>query len=1359
MKLKIFLILFATLTVAPAIAEDVELTQVEQLTSQYFIMAYKNAGTYLSPYWTRGNNQNALTPGESAIICHGSDYYYLLKAQAITYKGEKVYRITISNGAHTRFPNGIGGAPYVNSSQWGVIFSGECEATGKSHVYGQDYDAGGLWRIIYTKDKGFQFQCVNNDKYINYTMGQSSTANKYFWQCFAEGSLYDPIQALKVSAPFVAFNELSKMLKSLVADKTNITCDDTEREIITESLTAAQANVDAATTETDVYNTLLDLRAKGCTFLNAITLADGYQLNVTPLIINASFPCDNAVGWEGTEAGFQSHNNAEFYSKTYNFHQTLPDMPQGTYLLRMQGYQRSKDANDKEMTDYLNGIITQSEGYLYVDEEQMALSLITRDAQTTDHIGGAHYTVNGTEYWMPNSMNDASKFFANGMYWNNMTINHLTRDNMTIGIRCNVGAWGTWTCFDNFELYYQGASAEVSDVTFMLTNPSFETGNTDGWTVGHPSGGSDVGAKKNEGVYLTEGTDGDYLFNTFTNSDSYVLGSQEHFVEQTLTNMKPGEYRLRALASSNNYLYAQSPVELYGNSYVTSFVPQSKTEFKQTYEVTIYLTPSQPNLTIGMRSASWFRADHFRLIYFGITEEYEKVRRLSTTNRYEEIANQALDRSNYDAVLSEVRTALMADEITDEEIASQNAKLREALMNLIKTGETESGQFDLTALLENRGIKRAAATRTLTTIEQNMADMPAGHYTFRANALYRPTAIAKALEQYEDGKEEHSAYIFISDKQEPVPGIFDDARHAATSPTDIYATIDGRSIPMTESTAISAFNQGDYGVAVESDLETDGELNLGFRINATTQTENWFIASRLQLLYGNGHDTYVNKTLTAGQLTPLCVPFELNSDEVGQLYAIGSIQDKQAMLFPVNTIHAGEPCVLNAKENMTGFTIQPSKVRDKKGDTTPLPWDGGTITSDLTNYTWTTTTIDGKTVTTADNLTFVVADPMNMDFTVNLENLQARRFIELENYTTTNSSHIDKYNITPPARRDHPNNVGIPVVADGNTKLSIVISENEDLSQAKTLSGQQTDGKLFYIPNLIPQRTYYYEVKSGEAIVGRGKFHTEGHLRMIYAPSISNIRDLGGWRTTDGQYVRYGLIYRGGELNGGHVATTADIKRLRDLGIGAEIDLRVDYENGAGKSAFNFTTSNNTFYFANGNDCYPESMSSQESYDHWKSAFNLLLTNLKQGKSVYFHCIWGADRTGLFSLLLEGLLGIPQDQSNKNYELTTFSLAGIRTRGTQDAFFNYINDLKGTTLQKRFNTFFVDKIGIQQSDIDEFRQIMLTKDLADAIEEIPVTRETGPDSDAIYDLSGRRIPNDRPTRGVYIKNGKKFLVK
>jgi protein-tyrosine phosphatase len=385
-----------------------------------------------------------------------------------------------------------------------------------------------------------------------------------------------------------------------------------------------------------------------------------------------------------------------------------------------------------------------------------------------------------------------------------------------------------------------------------------------------------------------------------------------------------------------------------------------------------------------------------------------------------------------------------------------------------------------------------------------------------------------------------------------------------------------------------------------------------------------------------------------------------------------------------------------------------------------------------------------------------------MDFTVNLENLQARRFILLENYQTSSSSHITNYNQTPPARRDQPNNVGIPVVANSSTKFKLVLSEKEDMSQATTTTVRLTDGKLIYVPNLIPQRTYYYEVLAGETPVGKGKFHTDGHLRMIYAPSISNIRDLGGWKTSDGKYIRYGLIYRGGELNGGHVATSADIKRLRTLGIDAEIDLRVDYENGAGKSVFNFTTTANSFYYANGNDCYPESMTSQESYNHWKSEFNLIMTNLRKNKSIYFHCIWGADRTGLLSLLLEGLLGLPKDVSNKNYELTTFSLAGLRQRGTQDSFFNYINSLRGNNLQQKFNTFFVENLGISQADINEFRSIMLTTSLASSIDIIE--NEQGIKSNSqrseLYDLQGRRFSHSSVLpKGIYIMNGKKILVK
>lgn len=1359
MKRFVFLqFLFALLCLTSVRAEDVELTQVSDLTTGYFILAYNDNGTYRSPYWIRGNNQNVMSPGESAVICNGADYYYLLKAEAVTYKNEQVYRVSISNGLHELFPRGIGGAAYLNSAGW-CFFAGESEPSGKSHVYGQDGDGLGLWRITHQADKGFQFQCVGNDKYISYTMSNSSSAGKYYWQCFAEGSLYDSVEALKVSTPFVAHAELSKTLQAWVADETSFTCDAAERTALSEAIATAQAEIDAATTEAAMMAALVGLRAAGCRFLNATTLAEGCQLNVSALLINASFPCNNGAGWEGTEAGFSNNTNAEFYSKSFDFHQTIPDMPAGVYLLRMQGFHRKQDSNTKELTSYLNGTLTQSAGALYANDAQTPMAMITRDAQPDNLIGGTQYTVGGKDYWLPNSTSDARKFFANGMYWNNLPVNHLSRGNLTIGVRSSISSQGAWSCIDNFELYYQGEGGDVSDVTYLIQNPSFETGTTEGWQVGKPSKGGDVGVKKNQEQYETAGTVGDYLFNTWSVSDSYVYGSPEQFVQQTLSNMLPGEYHLQALASSNTYQSANAPVELFGNEYVSSFVPQSKSSFKQTYEVTIFLMPSQKNLTIGMRSTGWFRADNFRLTYYGKTEAYEQTRRTSVLNLYEEIARQATDRSSYDAVLTSVRQALLAEEVSDEEIARQNALLREALVQLLKSGTTPTGQFDLTALMPDHGMVRASDISALTTLGQTLPDMPAGHYTFRAHAFYRPAAIADALELYEAGTEDHPALIYLGKSQSQVPNIFDDARHAATSSSDILATVDGRSGAMSDHVALEAFGQGDYGVAVEYDLAADDKLTLGFRIKTPKKSDNLFLANHLQLLYGATPTVTIRKRVAAGELTPLCVPFELQSDETRQFYAVGSILGGEATLYPVAAVHACEPCVIRSTEPIDLFELPATQVSRKQADTAPLPWDGGTIRGDLSTYSWTTTSVDGKQTTKAEALRFTIADPMNMDFNVNLENLQARRFLMLEDYKTTTSSRITQYDVAPPGRRDQPNNVGVPVVAANTAKLKLVLSESPDLSQPTTLSARLTDGKLFYIPNLIPQRTYYYEVQSGGTTVGKGRFHTDGRLRMIYAPSIDNIRDLGGWRTADGKYIRYGRIYRGGELNGSHTATTAAIRRLRNLGITSEIDLRINYEMSAGKSAFNFSVAAGTFYYADAMDCEPENLTSPEAYARWKAEFDLIMNNLRKGGAIFFHCRIGADRTGLLSLMLEGLLGVAKDQSNKNYELTSLSPSGLRTRNTQDAFYSYFTSLRGTTLQKKFNTFFVDKLGVSQEDIDEFRDIMLTSDPADGIEDIPAISTPSETASAPYfDLTGRRVPASELRKGIYIRNGKKGFI-
>ncbi|MBR4533461.1 MAG: hypothetical protein IKO85_02795 [Bacteroidaceae bacterium] len=50
MKRFFYLILLAVCSICSAHATDVELTEVQQLTTGYFIMAYSDNGTYRSPY-------------------------------------------------------------------------------------------------------------------------------------------------------------------------------------------------------------------------------------------------------------------------------------------------------------------------------------------------------------------------------------------------------------------------------------------------------------------------------------------------------------------------------------------------------------------------------------------------------------------------------------------------------------------------------------------------------------------------------------------------------------------------------------------------------------------------------------------------------------------------------------------------------------------------------------------------------------------------------------------------------------------------------------------------------------------------------------------------------------------------------------------------------------------------------------------------------------------------------------------------------------------------------------------------------------------------------------------------------------
>ena len=71
----------------------------------------------------------------------------------------------------------------------------------------------------------------------------------------------------------------------------------------------------------------------------------------------------------------------------------------------------------------------------------------------------------------------------------------------------------------------------------------------------------------------------------------------------------------------------------------------------------------------------------------------------------------------------------------------------------------------------------------------------------------------------------------------------------------------------------------------------------------------------------------------------------------------------------------------------------------------------------------------------------------------------------------------------------------------------------------------------------------------------------------------------------------------------------------------------------------------------------------------YQQAIRCIIGWLGEGKTVYFHCAEGADRTGTLAFLIEALLGVSESDLSKDYELTTFWGRSVRLRNARAGLF------------------------------------------------------------------------------------------
>lgn len=247
---------------------------------------------------------------------------------------------------------------------------------------------------------------------------------------------------------------------------------------------------------------------------------------------------------------------------------------------------------------------------------------------------------------------------------------------------------------------------------------------------------------------------------------------------------------------------------------------------------------------------------------------------------------------------------------------------------------------------------------------------------------------------------------------------------------------------------------------------------------------------------------------------------------------------------------------------------------------------------------------------------------------------------------------------------------------------------------------------VLVIYNLETGRSYDYTVAvSGDwgSQTLDGSFEVAESNRFVRLDGAVNTRDIGGYQTLNGMRVRQGLLIRGSELDG----LVEPNYYLKDPAQAESFHFRYDCDLRSG-SLFAGVYASRL-----GEDVTHEFFAAPQYGEVFQAEYFAALRDLftvladANHYPMYLHCTYGADRTGTLVFLLQGILGVPEEQMHFEYRLTGFAFPQYADSENLNVLINGVSAYPGDTLNEKIEAFLTQTVGVPAEQLDGIRAIFL----------------------------------------------------